>query len=541
MPIKNGAEYIKSLRGRNLKVYLFGELVKEPVDHPMIRPSINAVAETYDLAVKDPELAAAQSSISGIPVNRFLHIVESAQDLVNQNRMQRKLGQLTGTCFQRCVGMDALNSLYSTTFEIDEKYDTQYHKRLIEFIRMMQRENMVIGGAMTDVKGDRSLSPSQQPDPDMFVHVVRRDSKGIYITGAKAHQTGCINSHWIMVMPTMRLKAEDKDYAIVGAVPVDAPGIEYIYGRQSCDTRSMEAEGSTIDAGNAMYSGQEAMIIFNNVFIPNHLIFMDGEYDYAAMLIERFTCYHRRSYVCKTGLGDVLIGAAAAIADYNGVANASHIKDKLVEMTHLNETIFAAGIASSYMAHKTESGNWQNDDMLANVCKHNVTRFPYEIGRLAQDIAGGLMVTMPSERDFRSLHTGPILEKYLKGRKGVSTENRMRILRLIENMTLGRNAVGYLTESMHGAGSPQAQRIQIARQMQLETKKKFAKRLAQVKEGEASEMVQESTDYFDKIFGTKDKDKKEERKEEASNFSKSLGNEKNKAKNDPATSNSEEK
>jgi 4-hydroxybutyryl-CoA dehydratase / vinylacetyl-CoA-Delta-isomerase len=541
MPIKNGAEYIKSLRGRNLKVYLFGELVKEPVDHPMIRPSINAVAETYDLAVKDPELAAAQSSISGIPVNRFLHIVESAQDLVNQNRMQRKLGQLTGTCFQRCVGMDALNSLYSTTFEIDEKYDTQYHKRLIEFIRMLQRENMVIGGAMTDVKGDRSLSPSQQPDPDMFVHVVRRDSKGIYITGAKAHQTGCINSHWIMVMPTMRLKPEDKDYAIVGAVPVDAPGIEYIYGRQSCDTRSMEAEGSTIDAGNAMYSGQEAMIIFNNVFIPNHLIFMDGEYDYAAMLVERFTCYHRRSYVCKTGLGDVLIGAAAAIADYNGVANASHIKDKLVEMTHLNETIFAAGVASSYMAHKTESGNWQNDDMLANVCKHNVTRFPYEIGRLAQDIAGGLMVTMPSERDFRSLHTGPILEKYLKGRKGVSTENRMRILRLIENMTLGRNAVGYLTESMHGAGSPQAQRIQIARQMQLETKKKFAKRLAQVKEGEASEMVQESTDYFDKIFGTKDKDKKEERKEEASNFSKSLGNEKNKAKNDPATSNSEEK
>jgi 4-hydroxybutyryl-CoA dehydratase / vinylacetyl-CoA-Delta-isomerase len=541
MPIKNGAEYIKSLRGRNLKVYLFGELVKEPVDHPMIRPSINAIAETYDLAVKDPELATAQSSISGIPVNRFLHIAESAQDLVNQNRMQRKLGQLTGTCFQRCVGMDAVNSLYSTTFEIDEKYDTQYHKRLIEFIRMVQRENMVIGGAMTDVKGDRSLSPSQQPDPDMFVHVLRRDSKGIYITGAKAHQTGCINSHWIMVMPTMRLKPEDKDYAIVGAVPVDAPGIEYIYGRQSCDTRSMEAEGSTIDAGNAMYSGQEAMIIFNNVFIPNHLIFMDGEYDYAAMLVERFTCYHRRSYVCKTGLGDVLIGAAAAIADYNGVANASHIKDKLVEMTHLNETIFAAGVASSYMAHKTESGNWQNDDMLANVCKHNVTRFPYEIGRLAQDIAGGLMVTMPSERDFRGLHTGPILEKYLKGRKGVSTENRMRILRLIENMTLGRNAVGYLTESMHGAGSPQAQRIQIARQMQLETKKKFAKRLAQVKEGEASEMVQESTDYFDKIFGTKDKDKKEERKEEASNFSKSLGNEKNKAKNDPATSNSEEK
>jgi 4-hydroxybutyryl-CoA dehydratase/vinylacetyl-CoA-Delta-isomerase len=482
-----------------LRVFLFGELVKEPVDHPMIRPSINAVAETYDIAERDSEIASAQSSISGTRVNRFLHITENTMDLVNQNRMQRKLGQLTATCFQRCVGMDALNSLYSTTFEIDAKYKTNYHQRLVEFIKMVQRENLMIGGAMTDVKGDRSLSPSQQEDPDMFVHVMNRDSNGIYVSGAKAHQTGCINSHWIIVMPTMRLRAEDKEYAIVGAIPTNAKGITYIYGRQSCDTRSMEGE---LDAGNAKFSGQEAMIILDNVFIPNELIFMQGEVEFASMLVERFTCYHRRSYVCKTGLGDVLIGASAAIAEYNGVANASHIKDKLVEMTHLNETIFAAGIASSYQAHKTASGNYQNDDMLANVCKHNVTRFPYEIARLAQDIAGGLMVTMPSEKDFRSAETGPILEKYLKGRKGVSTENRMRILRLIENMTLGRNAVGYLTESMHGAGSPQAQRIQIARQMQLEYKKKLAKDIANIVEGESNELTQEQSEYFNRIFST---------------------------------------
>lgn len=499
MPIASGAEYIESLRGRDIKVYLFGELVKEPVDHPMIRPSINAVAETYDIANSEPEIGSSHSSLTDRKVNRFLHIAESAQDLVNQNRMQRKLGQLTGTCFQRCVGMDALNSLYSTTFEIDGKYNTSYHQNLVEFIKLIQTENLVVGGAMTDVKGDRSLSPSQQEDPDLFVHVVKEDEKGVYISGAKAHQTGCINSHWIMVMPTMRLRPEDKEYAIVGAVPADAKGITYIYGRQSCDTRSMEA--GDLDAGNAKFSGQEAMIIFDSVFIPKELVFMKGEVEFASMLVERFTCYHRRSYVCKTGLGDVLVGAAAAIADYNGIANASHIKDKLVEMTHLNETIFAAGIASSYQAHRTSAGNYQNDDMLANVCKHNVTRFPYEIGRLAQDIAGGLMVTMPSEKDFRSPETGPLLEKYLKGRKGVSTENRVRILRLIENMTLGRNAVGYLTESMHGAGSPQAQRIQIARQMQLEYKKKLAKNLASIEEGEASELSHEQSEYFDKIFG----------------------------------------
>lgn len=499
-PIRTSEDYVNSLRGRKLKVYLFGEPVDDIVDHPMIRPSINAVAETYDLAQREPELASAVSPFTNERVNRFLHITMNRDDVVLQNKMQRRLGQLTGTCFQRCVGMDALNSLYSTTFEIDEKYSTDYHSRLKSFITEVQRNNLVIGGAMTDVKGDRSKAPHEQADPDLFVHVVERTEDGIYVSGAKAHQTGCLNSHWLVVMPTMRLTENDKDYAIVGAIPVEAEGITYIYGRQSCDTRSME--GSEIDTGNAQYGGQEAMVILDRVFIPNELIFMNGEAEFASMLVERFTCYHRRSYVCKTGLGDVIIGAAAQVAEYNGVENASHIKDKLVEMTHLNETIYATGIASSYQSKPTKSGAYICDDMLANVCKHHVTKMPYEIGRLAQDLAGGLMVTMPSERDFRSEEVGHLLEKYLKGRADISTEHRMRILRLIENMTMGRNAVGYLTESMHGAGSPQAQRIQIARQMQLDFKKQLAKELAGIEERKRDQLTKDISDYFGKVFDT---------------------------------------
>lgn len=480
-PIVSGADYIESLRGRGLEVYFLGERITEPVDHPVIRPSIQAVARTYDLAVEHPDLASAYSSLSNRRVNRFLHVTESVDDVVSQNRMQRRLGQLTGTCFQRCVGMDAINSLYSTTFEIN----TIYHERFKQFLIRMQEANYVIGGAMTDPKGDRSKAPADQADPDMFVRVVERRHDGVVIRGAKMHQTGCLNSHWILVMPTMRMRAADRDYAIVGAIPVDHPGLTYVYGRQSCDTRAMEDDG-TMDLGNAQYSGQEAMILINDVFIPNDLIFMNGETDYAAMLVERFTSYHRRSYVCKTGLGDVLIGAAALAADYNGASGASHIKDKLVEMAHLNETIYGAGIAASHESQKTAAGNYQPDDLLANVCKHNVTRFPYEIARLAQDLAGGLVATMPSERDFRNEVVGPRLRKFLKGREGVSVESRMRILRLIENMTLGRNAVGYLTESMHGAGSPQAQRIQIQRQMKIEEKKQLAKSLAGISDSEES-------------------------------------------------------
>ena len=481
--IETGSEYIESLRGRNLRVFLFGELVDEPVDHPMIRPSINAVAETYDIAQREPELATVESPISGKRVNRFLHVATSANDLVAQNMMQRKLGQNTGTCFQRCVGMDAFNSLYSVTYEIDEKYGSPYHARLKAFLKDMQEHNYVVGGAMTDVKGDRSKAPHEQDDPDLFVHVTKRNDDGIWLTGAKAHQTGCINSHWILAMPTMRLGPDDKDYAVVAAFPVDAPGITYIYGRQSCDTRSME-EGS-IDVGNAEYSGQEAMIVLDDVFVPWSHVFMHGEHEFASMLVERFTCYHRRSYVCKTGVGDVLIGAAAQVAEYNGAAKASHIKDKLVEMTHLNETMYSAGIASSHEAKATKSGCYLNDDMLANVCKHHVTKMPFEMGRLAQDLAGGLVSTAPSEKELSHPELGALLDKYLKGRADVPTEARIRILRLIENMTMGRNAVGYLTESLHGAGSPQAQRIQIGRQMKLDFKKGLARRLAGIDESDS--------------------------------------------------------
>jgi 4-hydroxybutyryl-CoA dehydratase/vinylacetyl-CoA-Delta-isomerase len=480
--IRDGADYIDSLRGRDLKVYLMGERVADPVDHPMIRPSVNAMAATYDLAVEDPELATTHSSISGISVNRFLHVTESVDDVVMQNRMQRRLGQITGTCFQRCVGMDAINSLYSVTFEIDQAHGTPYHRRLERFINHCQQYNLVIGGAMTDPKGDRSKGPSQQDDPDLYMRVVERRDDGVVIRGAKAHQTGCVNSHWIIVMPTIRLRPEDTEYAISAAIPVDDPGLTFIYGRQSCDTRALE--GGSIDVGNATYSGQEALIIVEDVLVPWDRVFLCGETEFVAPLVERFAAYHRRSYVCKSGVGDVLIGAAATIADYNGVPQVSHIRDKLVEMSHLNETIYSAGIASSHESFRTKAGNFQNDGLLANVCKHNVTRFPYELARLAEDLAGGLLATCPSEKDFASPEVGPLLEKYLKGRADVPTEHRVRMLRLIENMTHGRNSVGYLTESIHGAGSPQAQRIQIARQMDIESKKKLAKRLAGISDGE---------------------------------------------------------
>ncbi|KGN86697.1 MULTISPECIES: 4-hydroxyphenylacetate 3-hydroxylase family protein [unclassified Porphyromonas] len=475
-------EYEDSLRKMNLNVWFMGEKIDNPVDHPIIRPSMNSVGMTYELAQMPEyqEVMTAVSNLTGKRINRFCHLHQSTEDLKNKVKMQRLLGQKTASCFQRCVGMDAFNAIYSTTYEMDEELGTEYHKRFVEYLKYVQDNDLVVDGAMTDPKGDRGLSPSQQEDPDLYLHIDEIREDGIIVSGAKAHQTGAVNSHEHLIMPTIAMREEDADYAVSFACPSDAEGILMIYGRQSCDTRKSE-EYHDIDPGNTEFGGHEALVVFDRVFIPNDRVFMCREYQFAGLMVERFAGYHRQSYGgCKVGVGDVLIGAAALAADYNGVPKATHIKDKIIEMTHLNETLYACGIACSSEGKPMKAGNYMVDLLLANVCKQNITRFPYEIARLAEDIAGGIMVTMPSEADLRHPELGKVVRKYMVGAKGKNVENRMRILRLIENITLGTAAVGYRTESMHGAGSPQAQRIMIARQSDLEGKKELARKIAKI-------------------------------------------------------------
>ncbi len=477
--MKTAQEFVTSVRGLASQVYVLGDHVADPLTHPILRPSLNALAMTYQLAHDDSAIALMQthSSLDGRPINCFTSIHRSPEDLVRKVQALRRLGQATGTCFQRCVGWDALNALYSTTFEIDQAKGTAYHKRFLDYLKSVQENDWVLNGAMTDVKGDRRKRPAEQADPDLFVHVVERQRDGIIVRGAKAHQTGAVFSHEIVVMPTLALRSSEGDYALAFAIPVNTPGVIQIVGRQASDTRKLE--GTTFDVGNVRFGGHEALVILDNVLVPWERVFMCGEYEFAGMLVERFAGYHRQSYGgCKAGVGDVLIGATATAAEYAGVAEAAHVKRKIGEMIHLNETLYACGIACSHLSKPTASGVYLVDLLLANVCKQNVTRFPYEIARLAEDIAGGLMVTMPSKKDWDNPRLRPYIEKYLKGVAEVPTEDRLRILRLIENFTLGTAAVAYRTESMHGAGSPEAQVIMIARQSNLAQKKEWAKKLA---------------------------------------------------------------
>jgi len=477
-PITTTKDYVQSLKGLHHAVYYNGKRVKDVTEHPALRPHINAAALTYELALR-PEheaLMTAVSHLSGKKINRFTHIHQTVDDLIKKIQMLRLIAHETGSCFQRCVGFDALNAVYMTAYDIDQKFKTDYFEKFKKYLLHVQESNVMVVGGMTDPKGDRSLSPSRQADPDLFTRVVQRRSDGIVIRGAKAHMTGGINSHEILLMPTQAMKEDEKDYALSCAVPLNAPGVILIFGRQTNEERKCE-EG--FDAGNTQFGlvGGEALIVFEDVFVPWENVFLCGEHEMAGLLVERFATLHRQNYGgCKGGVSDIMVGASALAAEYQGTAGASHIKDKLAEMMHLAETLYSGSVACSAMGYKTPSGAYYPDPLLANTTKHNVTRHIYEIARLAHDIAGGIVATMPFHGDMENSDVGRYVKKYLAGVQGVPVESRMKILRLIENMSGGTA----LVESMHGAGSPQAQKVMYGRLGNLEQKKRWAKRLARI-------------------------------------------------------------
>ncbi|MFX0105120.1 MAG: 4-hydroxyphenylacetate 3-hydroxylase family protein [Candidatus Hodarchaeota archaeon] len=481
MTLKTPSQYLESIK-RPVNLFMFGEKVKEFWDHPIIKPSINSVVKIYELAQMDEykEIMTVKSHLTGEIINRFTHIHQSVDDLIKKVKMQRLLGQKTACCFQRCVGFDAANALYSVTYEMDKKYGSDYHEQFKRYWTEVQIQDLMVDGAMTDTKGDRSKRPNQQPDPDAYLHIVDENDDGIIVRGAKVHQTGYLNSHRVIIMPTLSLRPGEEEYAVSFGIDTNVEGITLIYGRQSCDTRKMEK--GKLDIGNFKFGGQEIFVIFDNVFIPKENVFMKGEVEFSGELVNRFAGFHRQSYGgCKVGVGDTLIGAASLISEYNGTEKASHIRDKITEMVHLNETLYSCGIACSSLGFQRQAGNYEMDMLLANVCKQNVTRFPYEIGRLAEDIAGGIICTLPSEADLNSKEIGALLKKYLSTCEGISANDRYKVLRFIENLTMGVASVSYRTESMHGAGSPQAQRIMIARQANIGEKKKLVKEILDIK------------------------------------------------------------
>jgi 4-hydroxybutyryl-CoA dehydratase/vinylacetyl-CoA-Delta-isomerase len=489
--IRTKEEYRESLKDLHPITYILGEKIENVHEHPLISHMIASVTKTFEME-NDPEgskYLVTRSDLIDEDVSRFLKFYKSPDDLLAKVRMLKFLSHNIGGCYMRCTGMDAINSVGIEVYNCDQKYGTNYWDRLVEFVKMLQKNDYVLFSGVTDVKGDRSKRPSQQADPDMYLHVVDETNDGIVVRGAKIHQTGSLCSHWGIVVPTREMREEDKDYAVCFAFPVDAEGVIHIYGRGTLEARALEGR----DLGNVEFSKFAPVIIFQDVFVPWDKVFLYGEYEFAGNMVRNFGNYHRHSHGgCKCGVGDILIGAAATAADYNGLgtdptrpnytglSSASHINNKLAEMLKVTEAIYGCSIAASVESTETPSGIYTVDPVLSNTSKLYEGKELAEVIRLMIEIAGGMVADVPSSKDFENPEIGPLLDKYLKGVEGVSTEDRVRIFRLIEKLAFESRDI---VSNIHGAGSPETHRMTILRNADIEQKKKLAKKLAGIKEG----------------------------------------------------------
>jgi aromatic ring hydroxylase len=473
--MKTADEYVASLAAMKHNVWMHGAKVDRPWEHPQIVPGINIVRLTYEWPDRPEhqELVTATSHLTGQTINRFTHIHHSTEDLQKKVEMTRLYCRET-LCIQRCMGVDALNALSIITHRADSMFGTQYYPRLENFVRYFQENDLVGNAAMTDVKGDRSLRPHQQPDPDMYLHIVEKRADGVVVRGAKAHNTLAPYAHELIVLPTRDMGAEDADYAIAFAIQADAPGITMI-----CRGAAPSVKREMTSPFSSRYASVESLTVFDDVFVPWERVFMCGEWPLAGFLAECFATYHRHSYCgCKPAISDLLLGAAALVAEYNGIEKAHHVRDKLTELMITAELVHGAGLAASMKGQPMTSGTYLPDLVYANVGKYYAGTNLHHEAALLQDLAGGLLVTMPSEEDYQSQELGAILRKYLAGPADVAVDDRVRCFRLIEDLTASKFAGLAMVAGVHGGGSPEAERLAIQRSYDVETRKQMAKRAA---------------------------------------------------------------
>jgi 4-hydroxybutyryl-CoA dehydratase/vinylacetyl-CoA-Delta-isomerase len=482
--MKSAQEYKDSIRAMKPVVYAFGEKVEQVCDHPAFAPTLNAIGLTYEMA-KDREnetLMTAKSPFTGTMINRFLHICQSQEDLIQRGELGKFFTPYHGACIgARCAGTAALNAVYATTHDMDEKNGTDYHERFVNFLKYAQKEDLVCSGAITDVKGDRSLSPGQQADPDVYLHVVEKQPDGIIVRGAKAHQSGAALANFALVAPTVNLKENEKQFAVAFAVPPNAQGIIHLAEAPAPNARRLYFQDE-MDFGNFAYGVHGSThMIFDDVFIPEEMVFMCGEYEFAGELAANFGHLQRlASACCKCGHCDLTCGAAAVAADYNGCEKMSHIRDKIVEISFQSALAYGSALASGYKGHRHASGACIPDPLLVNAAKLQAVEAVWIAAKLAGEITGGIIDTAPTQKDFNNPHIAQYVDKYFRGKNSVSTENRVRIARLVEYL-IGQGSI-IPTESSQGAGPSAVQRLVIRQSTNLNYLKRRAKEMAGIKE-----------------------------------------------------------
>ena len=468
-----GDQYRERIAKLRPNVYMGGKLVDR--FDPKIIGGVNVMAATYDFT-SDPEfegVGIATSHLTGDKINRFTHIHQSVEDLLNKQKMTRLYSQEVGGCIQRCMGVDSLNGISIVTYEADQKYGTRYNENFLNFMKRVQKEDLSLNCAQTDVKGNRPWRPHEQKDPDLYLHVVEKRQDGIVVNGAKAHNTCSAYVDEIVAIPTRFMTAEEPDWAVAFAIPSDYEGVTIINGAFSPSPRRR------LDAPYSKVGVSHSITVFDHVFVPWERVFLCGEAELAGKLALLFALYHRHSYTgCKTALSEIITGATALAAEYNGIQNTQHVRHKLADMIQIVDLIYAAGIAAAVNASKADSGTYIPDSNYCNAGRMMAGEAIYGEYEALAAISGGLTATLPQEEDFYAEKTGPYLNKYIMRNPDIPAEYQHRAFRLFQDMMSSAWGGHKLIDALHGGGSPVIEKVAIYRDHNIEHSKNIAKKLA---------------------------------------------------------------
>lgn len=481
-------QYIAGLSTLRRNLYFKGERIGR--DHEDLIPSIDVIGTTFD-AAHNPDtqdLCTAVSHLTGEKINRFCHVHQSTDDLHKKQDMTRALCQRIGYCVGRCMGVDALNALNAVSYEADRrnKGQTGYHQSFLSWLEHFQGNDLVGSCAQTDVKGERLKRPSQQIDPDAYLHVVERKSDGIVVRGCKVHITFAAIADEILVLPTRALTPEEADYAVAFAVPGDHEGVKQVIHPHNFRNRRHIGRGFD-------WGAVDSYVIFDDVFVPWERVFLCGEHEHGGICALLFALFHRHSYSgCKPAVGDILVGLASLAAQVNGIDRADHVREQLAELITISELGYAAGYTASSLG-KPElfmpglgtrpygPGGYIPNSIYANVGRCMTGDSVYHEQEILCKLAGGMPATFPFEQDLVSDELKPFLEKYIKRNPEISVDDQIKFWLFFTDFACSAAGAAFNYAGVHGGGSPIMEQIAITSQFDMQLRKNIVKTLAGMK------------------------------------------------------------